>query len=268
MSRELEWHAPEGLGSKRRRRWFRSASRRVASSWFTRQAVLIVAAYFAYFLVRGFTEGGATRAVTNATRVTDLERSLGFFWEPSWQASIVGSHFLMRVANSVYIYGHWPVIIGVAIWLALHRRSRYLLLRNAFLISGGIGLVFFAVFPTAPPRLVSNLEIVDTVAAHSNAYRVLQPPALTNQYAAVPSLHLGWNVLIGLFVFIETSRLLVRIAAVMLPIAMFMAVVMTGNHFIFDGIAGIVVALIGLGIAVLISRRGSVQAPEEEVLAS
>ena len=219
--------------------------------------MLIVAALFAYFLVRGLTEGGTTRAVTNAGRITELERSLGFFWEPSWQAAIGGSDFLIRAANWIYMYGHWPVIVSVAVWLALHRRTRYLLMRNAFLISGGTGLVCFAVFPTAPPRLVANLEIVDTITIQSNFYRLLQPPALTNQYAAVPRLHPGWNMLVGLVVFAETSRLLVRGAAVLLPIAMFMAAVMTGNHFIFDAVAGVAVALAGLGIAVLVSRHGS-----------
>lgn len=268
MSRDLQWDAPKGIDSGQRWRSVQAAARRTATSWFFRQAFLIVGAYFAYFLVRGFTEGGTHRAVANAGRVTDLERTLGFFWEPSWQGAIVSSDFLIRLANSIYIYGHWPVIIGVAVWLALHRRSRYLLLRNAFLISGGIGLACFAIFPTAPPRLVANLEIIDTITLQSNAYRVLQPPALTNQYAAVPSLHLGWNMLVGLVVFMETSRRLVRTVAILLPVAMFMAVVMTGNHFIFDAIAGVVVALAGFGIAVLISRRSSARVSDRATVAS
>ena len=87
MSRDIHWPATRGRGAAPSRRSLPDAARRAAKSWFTRQAILIVAAYFAYFLVRGFTEGGLVQATANAERIIDFERTLGFFWEPSWQAA-------------------------------------------------------------------------------------------------------------------------------------------------------------------------------------
>ena len=224
-------------------------ARDVATNWFALQVVIALSAYFAYFLVRGFTEGGVARATDNANLIVDLEKALGMYWEPAWQDLIDGSGFLTRAANSIYIYGHWPVIACVAVWLAHRHRGRYLITRNAFLISGGMGLIVFVLFPAAPPRLVPELAILDTVTLHTNAYRVLQPPALTNQYAAMPSLHLGWNVLISLAVWVETRSIWVRVPAFALPVAMTFAVVATGNHYILDAIIGVAVALAGLWVA-------------------
>ena len=222
--------------------------------WIAREAVLLVGAVFAYFAVRAVTEGSQEQALRNAQRVVELEQSLGFFWEPTWQAAIEGSNLLVTLANWAYIYGHWPVITVVAIWLAASRPGTYRLMRNAFLVSGGIGLIIFVSFPTAPPRL-TEIEITDTVTLYSHAYRVLQPPSIVNQYAAVPSLHFGWNLLIGLAVIHVATNWVARLFGFVMPVVMFLAIVLTGNHFIFDGIAGAAVALTGLGIAYGIRRR-------------
>lgn len=234
------------------------------------QALVMGLAAAAYFLVRGAMETAESQALRNAERIISLERTLGFFWEPTWQSWIEGSDLLVTLVNWVYIYGHWPVILAVAFWLAWFHPAQYRLMRNAFLISGAIGLVIFLAFPTAPPRL-TDLDVVDTVTERSNAYRVLQPPGFTNQYAAVPSLHFGWNLLIGISVFRCAHAWPVRTFGVVLPIAMFFAIVLTANHWIFDAIAGAAVALAGLGIAYgfanrarlrqVIARRGRQEQP-------
>jgi hypothetical protein len=213
-----------------------------------RQGALVTAAYFAYFLVRGLTEGSVERAVANAWRIVDLEEALGLFHEERLQARIVEYQWVVDLSNWIYIWGHWPVIVTVALWLLLRHERQFLLYRNAFLISGAIGLVIFATFPVAPPRLI-DLNLVDTVTEHSRSYRVLQPPALVNQYAAVPSLHFGWNLLIGIALWQNSRFLATRVFAVTLPILMAFAIVLTGNHFIVDAFAGAAVALLGLLIA-------------------
>jgi len=213
-----------------------------------RQAALVVGAYFAYFLVRGLTEGSVERAVSNAWHVVDFERGLGIFHEGRMQSLIVDHQWLIDLSNWIYIWGHWPVIATVALWLLIRHESQFMLYRNAFLVSGAIGLVIFATFPVAPPRLI-ELDLVDTVTKHSHSYRVLQPPGLVNQYAAVPSLHFGWNVLIGIALFRNTRLLPARVFAVVLPVLMAFAIVLTANHFIIDAVAGAAVALVGLLIA-------------------
>jgi membrane-associated phospholipid phosphatase len=80
--------------------------------------------------------------------------------------------------------------------------------------------------------------MVDTVTVSSHAYRVLQPPMFTNQYAAVPSLHVGWDLLMGLAIAVAARRLWVRLLGVVMPVAMAIAVVLTANHYVVDAIAG------------------------------
>lgn len=213
-----------------------------------REMVIVVSAYFAYFLVRGSTEGSEAKAIQNAQNVVDFERSLGIYWEPQFQETILNHRALVDAANWAYIWGHWPVIVLVAIWLYANRPATYLTFRNAFMISGAIGLVIFMLFPVAPPRL-ADLGLVDTVTEHSRAYRVLQPPALTNQYAAVPSLHFGWNMLVGIVLFREARSWPMRAFGIVMPIAMLFSTFLTANHYFVDAAAGAIVALIGLAIA-------------------
>jgi hypothetical protein len=150
--------------------------------------------------------------------------------------------------NWIYIWGHWPVIIAVGVYLFRFHRQDYRLLRNAMFLSGFIGFAFFAFFPVAPPRLVDP-DLIDTVTLHSNAYRALQPPGLTNQYAAFPSLHFGWNLLVGFALWRVSTRVLLRLLAVAGPTAMGIAVVATANHFVLDLAGGAVIVSAGLWIA-------------------
>ena len=218
---------------------------------FLREIAGVLAAYFAYFAVRGATEGDVALAMEHARLVERFERALGLFIEPQLQAAILSERWLVDLANWVYVWGHWPVIAAVALWLYRSSPERYRLTRNAFLISGAIGLVIFTTFPVAPPRL-ADMGLVDTVVQRSNFYHVLQPPSLTNQFAAVPSLHSGWNLLIGIALFRESRHPVGRVIGVLLPVAMLAAVVLTANHYLVDTVAGGTIALIALRGAYLI----------------
>ena len=212
-----------------------------------RQATAITLAALAYFGVRGLTEGGRERAHRNAEWLFEVEQRLHLDIELGVQELVAGNEHLMNLANWVYIFGHWPVIVATLVWLAITRRDDFYELRNALFFSGGIGLIIFATWAVMPPRLFSA-EFVDTVTMRSNAYRVLQPPALINKYAAVPSLHFGWNLLVGIAWARATTNRAVRVAAVVMPMAMAFAVVATANHWITDVAVGGLVA--GAGLAV------------------
>ncbi len=218
------------------------------------ELVIVGFAAAVYGGVRAVTEGSVAQAVANAEAIERLERSLGIAWEHAAQSVIVGSSTLVTLANWVYIWGHWPVIIVSAAWLYTHRPAHYRVLRNAVIASGLIGFLFFYALPTAPPRLTS-LGLTDTVLEQSNAYRALQPPSLTNQYAAMPSLHFGWNLLVGIVLFSAFACLAVRVFAVAMPLAMGFAVVATANHFVLDVVAGILVVAVGLALALLFERH-------------
>ncbi len=233
----------------------RPADARVFPGWWTLmwQAALVAVAALCYFGVRDLTEGSRQTALANARSVTRLEDALGLDWERAMQDEVIDHSHLVTLANWVYMYGHWPVIIVTLAWLFVRHPPDFYLLRNAMFISGAIGLVIFVLFPVAPPRL-GVLEIVDTVTQRSNSYRTLQPPGLINRYAAVPSLHFGWNLLVGIMVWRVSRNVWLRGLAVAMVVAMGLAVVVTANHYVVDVLAGAAVALAGLGAAMLLPR--------------
>jgi membrane-associated phospholipid phosphatase len=220
------------------------------------QAVLITLAFLVYFGVRGATEGSESAALANAARLTDIQERLGIMWEPGLQSLIADHQWMIALFNWVYIWGHWPAIGVVVVWLFVRHRYGFYLLRNAIFISGAIGLIFFLSIPMAPPRLVDDLNIIDTVTEQSKAYRTLQPPGLVNQYAAFPSLHFGFNMLMGIVLFRYAPYFWVKVIAVALPAAMAAAVVLTANHYVLDVLGGTIVALLGLWIAIRLRDSG------------
>jgi hypothetical protein len=217
-----------------------------------REIAIVVGAYLAYLVVRGVVAGRQFEAFEHATAVIRAERSLGIFWEIALQRSLTDTELLTYLANWMYVWGHWPVIISVAVWLFFRQRDEYYLYRNAFLISGAIGLVIFSMMPVAPPRFMPAWGFIDTVASYRAGSGA---PVLINEYAAMPSLHLGWNLLISLAVVRHAGWLPAKAIGVLLPPAMFMSIVLTGNHYILDGVAGVAVALLALGIAALLRRN-------------
>ena len=202
-----------------------------------RELAVFAVAYLTYFGVRAVTEGAPWRAFANASAVFRFETGLGIDWEGTVQSAVLRSQTLVDAANAVYIYGHWPVLIGAGVLLYRFRRPSYYRLRNVCLITGLVGLVIFALFPVAPPRL-TDLSVIDTVTRDSEGYRQILPPDLVNQYAAMPSFHAGWNLLVGIVIFGATRHWLLRAFAVGMPAAMAFAVVATANHFVLDVVVG------------------------------
>lgn len=221
------------------------------------QVVLVGGAMLLYFGVRGITERQASTAFTNAQWMRDFETTIKVDVELFLQALILEHDTIVTMANWVYIWGHWPVIIATFVWLFAVHRPEYVLLRNAMFVSGAIGLVIFVLYPVAPPRLLP--EFVDTVTERSDTYRVLQPPALVNKFAAMPSLHFGWNLLVGIFVYRVARTRIAQAYAVLGPVLMGLAIVLTANHFVVDAMAGGVVAMIGLAVVLSIDKRRRVE---------
>jgi hypothetical protein len=219
-----------------------------------RQIALVAGAVLLYFGVRGQTQGERTGAIRHGHDILSLEARLGIGVEHSLQSAIVGHHVLVTLFNWIYIYGHWPVLVGTLVWLYHRRRAEYMLLRNALFISGAIGLVIFMTYPVAPPRLL-DAGFEDTVTVFSTAYRALQPPALINKYAAMPSLHVGWNLLVGIAIFRTARHGMARAFGLASPILMAIAVVATANHYVLDALVGSSVALIGLAASAWITPR-------------
>jgi len=190
-----------------------------------------------YFGVRHLTRSSRPTADRHARWIRSLESHLGLNQEAWVQRHTVPHGWIVSAADDIYIYGHWPFIIVALSWLLVHHRAQFAVARNALLLSGGVAMIVFAVLPVTPPRL-ADPAITDTVTLHTDAYRVLQPPAFTNAYAAMPSLHCGWDLLVAttLASTIATRWLRAMVAAI--PLLMAASVVITGNHYLIDVIAG------------------------------
>ena len=220
-----------------------------------RELAVFAAAYLIYFGVRAVTEGAPWRAFANASAVLRFEIGAGIDWEGAVQGAVLRSQTLVDLANAVYVYGHWPVLLGAGVLLFHFRRPSYYRLRNVCLLTGLAGLVIFTLFPVAPPRL-TDLPVIDTVTRDSEGYRQILPPELVNQYAAMPSFHAGWNLLVGIVVFGATTHWLLRAFAVAMPVAMALAVVATANHFVIDVIVGAAIVLAGFAAVSAVEARG------------
>ena len=220
---------------------------------------LVALAFLLYFIVRGSVVDRDDEALRNAGNIIDLQRTLGFFWEPDLNSAILDYGALIQLFNAIYFWLDFPLIVGIGLWLYFSgRRHQYTVARDALLASGAIALVVYQLFPVAPPRLLPpEFGFVDTLAEYSRlSYQAQSTELFVNPYAAVPSLHYGWAVLVGGVLFWATSNLWLRALAVFLPIGQLSAILFTANHYMLDAMAGLVVALMGLLIAMALQRWG------------
>lgn len=222
---------------------------------------VVAIAFLLYFLVRGSVVDRDAEALRNAVRIVDLERSLGFFWEPELNELILDYGALIQLFNAVYFWMDFPLIVAIGLWLYFFgHRHEYTVARDSLLASGAIALVVYHLFPVAPPRLVPaeyGFGFVDTLDKFTHiSYQAQSTAAFVNPYAAVPSLHYGWAVLVGGVLIWSTKNVWLRGLGALLPVSQLFAIVVTANHYILDAMAGLGVSLLGLLIAMALQRWG------------
>ena len=226
-----------------------------------RELALWASVYPLYLAIRGWSIADPGHAFADAWHVIGFERELGLFHEFELQQLLQPLHGFF---SAYYMLGFAPVVAIALVWLAGARRRLYAELRTLLFVSLGLALVVYVAFPTAPPRLVPGLDIDDTVglADHdSGSFAGVR----FDPYAAMPSLHVGWSVLVAAIVFRATAHRWLRVAAVTHPVLMTLAVTATGNHYLVDSLAGALVALlavvaVGAGRQALAPRHSPVRA--------
>jgi hypothetical protein len=236
------------------------------------EAAIIAGAFLLYFWVRGAVVDRPEAAYWHARDVIDAQRTLGIYWEPDMNAWAMDRHTIAQAMNYTYFYLHFPLIIAFGMWLYYYRRHNYTFVRDAFLASGAIALLIYWLYPVAPPRELDDLAAVydptapgyvtgyfDTMKEYLGyAYDSQSTRAFVNPYAAMPSLHFGWDFLLGIAVVIafrEKPWVWAALAVgIFLPVSQIFAITLTGNHFFLDAVAGGIVALAGLGVAHLLQR--------------
>ncbi len=227
-----------------------------------RQVSLFGLAYLAYRVVRGLVEGRATAAFQHARDLIQIERTMHFFVEPSVQAWASGSHLAMDVSSWLYVNAQTSVTVGALIYLYLRHNRSFYFVRNMFMIAMVIALVGYMVFPTAPPRFMPEWGFIDSVSDFTGvhiSHASASMSALTNPYAAVPSMHVAFALMIGWPLARLTRLRAVRVAWFLYPFLMAFVIVATANHFIFDALLGAATAgLSAYGAAWLARARPAV----------
>lgn len=200
---------------------------------------LVLVLFMAYFATRGLVSGRAADAFHNAYQLMELQNWLGISWELSLQAWIMQYDSLIWAVNAIYVYTHMPALILFAIWVFIWHHDNYREVRNVFLGMLGVGLLTYTLIPLAPPRFFTASGFVDTLAMHSSVdYHQQSIEMLYNPYAAMPSLHVGFAVFVGIGVIAIGQKRRHWIVGTLFPLLMSIAVVGTGNHFVLDVVAG------------------------------
>ncbi|MEE9278079.1 MAG: phosphatase PAP2 family protein [Dehalococcoidia bacterium] len=232
----------------------KTAAQRIQAARFARELGLVAAAYMAYEIVRSVSAGRTLDAFENAEVVVRIEQALGIFAELNVQVAFLGYSAVVQVLSLWYFWGHFPLIIVFAVWAFYRHRTDYNWARSAFFAAGGIALIVYVTFPVAPPRLLPGAGFVDTLR---NVFALqYDDSSLVNQYAAVPSMHQGFALIVGvtLLRIVGGRRGVLLLIAV--PAIMFFSVVATGNHWFLDAILGLLAAGFAMFAATQLERHG------------
>jgi hypothetical protein len=212
------------------------------------EAVAVALLYAVYETSRGLVAGDETTAVEHARAVTSLERSLHIFVEGHVQDAASAVPGLIGTLGFLYLTLHLAVTGAYLLWLHRRRPSAFPLVRTALLIGSGLALVGYVAFPTAPPRL-AGLGVTDTISGGHVDLNHGLVSALYNPFAAIPSMHIGYAVIVGVSLVRDGSRPAMRVLGALYPLLVLLVIVATGNHFVLDAVAGAAVAVVALGAA-------------------
>jgi hypothetical protein len=221
------------------------------SSWsprLWREIALIAVFYGAYTLVRLLIPHDESAAYVHAGQVMRFEHRLGPNVELALNHALLHAPLLAKAANLYYATAHFAVTLAVLVWLYRRRPEAYRWLRTSLLLATAVALVGFWVYPLAPPRFLGGEGFVDPVTAfHSfGLYSSPQAGSLTNQFAAMPSMHAGWALWCAVALIVGTRRPLVRTMAALYPIITIAVIFSTANHYLLDAVAGVTVMAFAL----------------------
>jgi membrane-associated phospholipid phosphatase len=202
-----------------------------------RQIVLFCGAYWLYRLVRGEVGDRVGVAFENARHIVGVERSLGLFAEPAVHSWAEAHEWIADAASWMYVNSHFVITTFALAFLYLRRNEHFYFVRNMFMVAMGIALVGYLLFPTAPPRLMPELGFSDSVADFTGVGADTSG-ALVNPYAAVPSMHVAFALMLALPMARSARHGVVRALWLVYPALVTFVVVATANHWWFDAVLG------------------------------
>jgi hypothetical protein len=209
----------------------------------------VVALYAFYEVVRGFGTTSLETARAHTDWIVSVEQHAGVFIERAVQRGVAHFPALPLLLGVAYMTLHAVATVGMLVWVYRAHRERFAIVRTTLVATTSIALAIYVLYPAAPPRL-AGLGFTDTVTKHAKVNLSSDAlGALYNPFAAVPSLHFGYALLVGVAIFVLSTRRWVRIAAAAYPPLMLFIIVATGNHFLFDALAGGLVTVAGWLVA-------------------
>ncbi|RSS52259.1 inositol phosphorylceramide synthase [Streptomyces sp. WAC07061] len=217
--------------------------------WF--EVLLIAVSYWTYSLIRNAVPEQKAAALANADWIWSVERGLGIAVEQSVNHAVNSVTWLVVGMNYYYATLHFIVTIGVLVWIYRFHPGRYAATRLVLFATTGVALVGYYFYPLAPPRLMNGGHFVDTVLVHhtwgSMASGNLKH--MSNQYAAMPSMHIGWSLWCGLTIFAVASAPWARLLGLLYPAATLVVIVATANHFWLDAVGGVLCLAFGYTVS-------------------
>ncbi|MFJ3230595.1 phosphatase PAP2 family protein [Streptomyces sp. NPDC086787] len=240
-----------------------------------RELLLVAGLFLVYKLGRQLATGHTGEALRNARDVWSLERAVHLPGEGSVQSALLHSDSLVHLANTYYATIHFPATLAFLVWLYLRRPAHYVWARRVLAAVTAAALVLPFTFPLAPPRMLAATGLVDTARVYGPS--VYGPPSsdhLSNQFAAMPSLHFGWALMVAIGLIVAT-RSRWRLLWLLHPAVTLLVIVGTANHYWLDAIAA--TAMLGVALALIHPPRHTtaaigrghgipVFAPQEPVL--
>ncbi len=222
----------------------------------TLQILLIVISYLVYDSTKNLLHhDGGVEAFKNADVIIRIERSLHIFHEISLQQWFLShARAVVRASDWLYSAGFWAAVWVAAIGLYVTGKERYKFYRGIMLISFFFAILIFALYPLAPPRLVAGVGAIDTVSELGPKLYFSSGDLIGyNEYAAMPSMHFAWSLIIVVACF-EFRSLWVKAAGIIFICAMSITIVITANHYILDIVAAVPVAIVSLAAGYRLKR--------------
>ncbi|MEU3411117.1 phosphatase PAP2 family protein [Streptomyces sp. NPDC006658] len=225
----------------------RPRRRRRPRLWF--EILLVAVSYWTYSLVRNAVPEQRTAALRNADWIWRAEHALGVGVEQTINHAADSVTWLIIGMNYYYATLHFVITLGVLVWLYRWHPGRYAATRLVLFTTTGVALLGYYLFPLAPPRLMRGGHFVDTVMAHHTWGSMASGDLkhMSNQYAAMPSMHIGWSLWCGLTVCALASVPWARVLGLLYPVVTLVVIVATANHFWLDAVGGVV--CLGFGFA-------------------
>ncbi|GGW31446.1 phosphatase PAP2 family protein [Streptomyces caelestis] len=216
--------------------------------WF--EILLIAMSYWTYSLVRNAVPEQKAEALRNADWIWQAEHRLGIAIEDSVNHAVNSVTWLIIGMNYYYATLHFLVTLGVLVWLYRRHPGRYAATRLVLFATTAVALAGYYLYPLAPPRLMNGGDFVDTVMVHQTWGSMASGDLkhMSNQYAAMPSMHIGWSVWCGLTIFVLATIPWVRVLGLLYPALTLVVIVATANHFWLDAVGGML--CLGFGFAV------------------